>query len=492
MNRHLKQFIVVFLVAFLILSGTQPAFAADAKGIQVQYNGENLMLTETVKNVNGRIVVPFREIFEILGADVTYDPKTKTVLAKTEEREISFVPGGTEIKIVKNGITSIKKMDVASFIDKQLGLTYIPVRYVAASMGYSVGWDSAEKTVVIIDPDTLFANADTDFSIISKLMKSDLDLEKPYATTGNFSMSIKTDAEPGSIMPGLDFSAAGSMSGVQQKSNADLTMKLAFQFDKMLAQLTEEEKTQMQPLLDMFKETTMKIKMDGETGETYMNSSLFSALDPTVGPNTWYRMNVYDTYEQMGIDLKSIANMGYSDVKISEMLAASLSSMEYAEVSTYQDIKTTYAFAKNLIGDDAFSKRTAGSYVTYTLNLNQNSVLAAMTKTALTEGVSLDTLDLTELGDQLKNSSLNAEIMIKDKAGSLQAYSLKGSLALEEFSCSFDMTGDQKNAEGTMSVALKDLFNMTIDIESHIKETSAGPVLSLPEDAVIVDYPMIY
>jgi len=472
MKQFMKKFLAVTLAATLILSGTMTAFGADSKGIQVQYNGEDITVAGAAKIVDGRVMVPFRQTLESMGAEVTYDAKTKTISVKSGEKESSFTAGGTDITIAKNGVT------------------YVPVRFIAENMGYGVGWDADDKTVVIIDPATLFKNADADFSIISKLMKSDLDLEKAYATTGQFDMDITTYADPESIIPGMDFSVSGKMTGVQQKSNADLVMSLAFQFDKMLSKLTAEEKVQMEPLLSMFKNANMKIKMDGETGITYMNSTLFSAVDPTVGANTWYKMNVYDTYEEMGIDLKSISNMSYSDMKLSEMLAASFASMEYADTDTYQDIKTTYTFLKNLIGDQSFAKKTAGGYVTYTLNINQVSVLAALTKTALSEGISEDTMDLTELGDLLNTSKIGANIMIKEKAGSLYEYGLKGSCSLEDVNCSFDMTGNQKNADGKITIDQKDVMKMMIEVESHISETSSAPDLSLPADAVVVDYPM--
>ena len=448
MKLFMKKILAVTLTVTLILSGTVTAFGADSKGIKVQYNGEDITASGAAKIVDGRVMVPLRQTLESMGA---------------EDKEVLFTAGEKDM---------------------------VSVRFIAEKLGYGVGWDADDKTVVIIDPATLFTNADTDFSIISKLMKSDLDLEKAYATTGQFDMDITTYADPQSIMPGMDFSVSGKMTGVQQKSNADLVMSLAFQFDKMLSKLTVEEKTQMEPLLNMFKNANMKIKMDGETGITYMNSSLFSAIDPSVGANTWYKMNVYDTYEEMGIDLKSISNMSYSDVKLSEMLTASFSSMEYADTATYQDMKTTYTFLKNLIGDEAFARKTAGSYVTYTLNITQVSVLAALTKTALAEGISKDTMDLTEVGDLLNTSKIGANIMIKEKAGSLYEYGLKGSCSLEDLNCSFDMTGDQKNAVGQITVDQKDVMKMMMEVESHISETSTAPDLSLPADAVVVDYPM--
>jgi hypothetical protein len=490
MKTFLKKILAGALITTLVLSGTLTAFAADQSGIQVQYNGKSLALTEAAKNVDGRIMLPFRQVLESMGATVSYDPATKIITAKTSDRELSFAAGISEIKITKDGAVTSVKSDAAPFVDKSLNRTYVPVRVIAESLGYSVGWDPAAKTVVIIDPATLFANADADFSIISKLMKSDLDLEKPYASTGKFNMNVSTYASPGAILSGMDFSMSGTMTGVQQKSNADMTMTMAFNFDKMLSSLTPEEKTQMQPLLDMFKNASMKMKMNGETGETYMNSSIFTAVDPAVDQNTWYKMNVYDTYQEMGVDMKSLTGMSTSGLKLSELLTASLSASGTMDVNTYEDTKTTYQFLKNLIGDDAFAKKTAGSYTTYTLSLSQASIVAAMAKTALTAGVTVDKLDLSEAADIMNSGTVKADIMVKEKAGSLSGYELKGNCAFDDVSCSFDLAGDQLNAKVNMSFEQKDVMKVTGIVESHVSVASKAPDLSLPADAKIVDCPV--
>ncbi len=488
MKTILKRILTATLILTLVLSGTLTAFAADQSGIQVQYNGKNLALTDAAKNIDGRIMLPFRQVLESMGATVSYDPAAKIITAKTADREISFAAGKTEVTITKDGTVTSMKMSVAPFVEK--GRTYVPVRFIAESLGYAVGWDAAAKTVVIIDPATLFANADTDFSVISKLMKSDLDLEKPYASTGKFNMNFTTYATPGAILSGMNFDISGTMTGVQQKSSADMTMNMALNFDKMLATMTAEEKAQMQPLLDMFKNVDMKIKMNGETGETYMNSSMFAAMDPTVDTNTWYKMNVYDTYEAMGIDLKSLTGMSASGVKLSELLTASMSASGIMDIATYEDTKTTYQFMKNLIGDDAFTKKTAGNYVTYTLDLSKASIVAAMAKTALTEGIAVDKLNLSETADMINSGTINANIMIKEKAGSLSAYNLKADCSFEDITCSFNMNGDQLNAKVDMTFEQKDAFKMAGLVESHVSETSKAPDLSLPAGAKVVDYPM--
>jgi hypothetical protein len=240
----------------------------------------------------------------------------------------------------------------------------------------------------------------------------------------------------------------------------------------------------------MFKNASMKIKMNGETGETYMNSSMFAAMDPTVDQNTWYKMNVYDTYEAMGIDLKSLTGMSTSGVKLSDLLTASMSASGTMDIATYEDTKTTYQFLKNLIGDDAFTKKTSGSETAYTLSLSKASIVAAIAKTALEEGVTVDKLDLSETADMMNSGTVDANIVIKEKDGSLSGYDLRANCAYEDFTCSFDLVGDQMNAKVNMSFEQKDVIKVTGAVESHASVTSKVPDLSLPADAKIVDYPM--
>lgn len=478
------------IILTMILAGTTTAFAADSKGIPVQYNGKTLSMTDAAKNVNGRVMLPFREILESIGAKVSYDPATKIITAKTADREITFSAGKADVTILQSGTSKTVKMDVVPYIDKALNRTYVPVRFVAESLGYSVGWDAENKTVVIIDPNALFGKADEDFSVISKLIKTDLDMEKPYAATGKFDMDLTSYETAGSMMSGLSFGISGTMSGVQQKNNADMIMNLTFDLDKMLSGLSAEEKAQMQPMLAMFKNTDMKIKMNGETGETYMNSSLFSAMDPTVSTKTWYKMNVFDTYQSMGIDLKSLYGMGYDNLKLSELLAASLSASDSLSVSTYEDAQIMYGFLKNLIGDDAFAKSTAANITTYKLNLDQKAVLAAMAKTALSSGVSQSELDLADVTEALNTMKLNSAIVIKTKGDALYNYSLKGSLGVEDMDCIFDMSGDPLNVNCNVTFDQPEMMKMIMTVESHIKESATAPDLKLPADAVVVDYPM--
>lgn len=493
MKKILKRLFTITLIVTLTLtySGSVTAFGADSKGIKVQYNGENINFTDAaVKVVDGRTVVPFRQILEAMGAAVSYDTNTKIITAKTSDKEISFAVGGKDITINENGKKVTKKMDVAPFVDKNLNRTYVPVRFIAESMGYSVGWDEAEKTAIIINPANIFANVDKDFSIVNKLLKTDLDLEKPYETNGKFSCDVMTHNAPNATGPAMNFSVSGEMSGVQQKLNADLTMKLTVNMDKMLTSLPAEQKAALQPMLESLKNANMNVKMNGETGNTYMQSGLFSALDPTADKNTWYKMNIYDQYDAMGIDLKSMMSFQSAKMNLSDLLKI-MSSVEYSDVSAYKDMKTSYTFLKYLIGDEAFTTKASGGINTYTLDINQTSIMAALAKTAITEGVTNDSLDIKDLEKFLKESNLKASLTIQDKGGSLYGYSIKGSGAIEKKgSFAMDITGDQKNAVIDMTLDMEEVMKMAIKAESHVSETTKTPNVEIPAGAKVVEMPL--
>ena len=457
-----KALLVTILILSLVLAGTFTAFGTEptkATEIKVQFNGENVLFTDaSPKIINGRTMVPFRQILETMGATVTYDQQTNTVLSKLAQIEFSFIIGETDLTITKDNKTVIKKMDVAPFVDGKPGRTYVPVRFMAESLGYNVGWDNEEKTAVIIDPATLFKYADQDFSIIAKLLTSDLDLTKPYRNTAHFDMEFALyDAM--NPAEGITYSIVGDMSGIQQKSNADLLMNLMINAE--ILSIPIEQRTQMEEMLDLFKKVVMKVKMNGETGTMYMNSNLFKIMDPGYDDNTWLKMNFFDLYDDMGFDIRPWINLSYSEPSLSEMLGTIFSSMGDYNISTYQDINTAYASLKKLIGNEAFKQQTKGGITTYTLNLENGSIL-----------------DLDFKGN----------IIIKEKAGSLYHYDMEGNGSVEGTIFILDISGDQKNGEMKMTLDQKDVIKMVLYVQSNLTETSETPSLNPPAGAKIVDY----
>ena len=93
---------------------------------------------------DGRTMVPFRFIGEALGAEVDWDPATRTVFYVFGDTKIEIPIDSTTIRI--NGET--QRIDVpASFVN---GRTFVPVRMVSEQLGAGVNWNPVTRQVTIL------------------------------------------------------------------------------------------------------------------------------------------------------------------------------------------------------------------------------------------------------------------------------------------------------------------------------------------------------
>ncbi len=91
-----------------------------------------------------RTLVPFRKIFEALGAEVTWNNDTQQVRAIRGDTEISFVIGN-KVLLINQKDTII--MDVAPRIMGSRSM--VPLRAVSEPLGAQVGWDNDQRIVTI-------------------------------------------------------------------------------------------------------------------------------------------------------------------------------------------------------------------------------------------------------------------------------------------------------------------------------------------------------
>ncbi|HBL81961.1 MAG TPA: hypothetical protein DD391_05080 [Clostridiales bacterium] len=113
--------------------------------IMVSVNRSLLTFDQPPVIVNDRTLVPLRAIFEALGAVVDWEPTTRTVTARRDDINISLVVDTNIIK--KNGA------DIEIDVPAQIvgDRTMVPVRAISESLGASVDWDPATRTVLIDD-----------------------------------------------------------------------------------------------------------------------------------------------------------------------------------------------------------------------------------------------------------------------------------------------------------------------------------------------------
>jgi Copper amine oxidase N-terminal domain len=84
-----------------------------------------------------------RGVFEDLGADVSWDQKTRAVIIKKDTDMIKLFIDSN--KAYKNG--KLLPIDVSAKIIN--GRTMIPLRFISESIGATVKWDNETKNVFI-------------------------------------------------------------------------------------------------------------------------------------------------------------------------------------------------------------------------------------------------------------------------------------------------------------------------------------------------------
>ncbi|MBQ9314083.1 MAG: copper amine oxidase N-terminal domain-containing protein [Clostridia bacterium] len=144
--------ILLFFISIVSLLIMSSVYAAE---VEVQVNGTIIDFDDTTAQIiNNRTMVPFRKIFNELGVaneDITWNGESKTIIAKKKNIEIELQIGNNVASKKENGNSSDIILDSAPVIKNDR--TLVPLRFIAESLGKTVGWDAANKTAVIIDFD---------------------------------------------------------------------------------------------------------------------------------------------------------------------------------------------------------------------------------------------------------------------------------------------------------------------------------------------------
>ena len=153
MKRLFSRLCGMALAAALLVSAL-PVSGARATGIQVTLNDQPVAFSDAQPLMrDNRTFVPFRAIFESMGATVSWDDPSRTVTAKRGDRTVKLTIGRKACTVDRNGSDRSFSTDAAPFIEG--GRTYVPVRFAAQALGAAVGWDNNTQTVLIVDTEKM-------------------------------------------------------------------------------------------------------------------------------------------------------------------------------------------------------------------------------------------------------------------------------------------------------------------------------------------------
>ena len=119
-------------------------YARRMATILVQIDGEKIAFgDQRPAMVDGRTLVPVRGVLEHVGFDVDWNPVSGQVTLTSDDYEVILTIDSANF--ITNGITHT--LDVPAQIME--GRTMLPIRAVMESVGYYVGWDDGNRTVLI-------------------------------------------------------------------------------------------------------------------------------------------------------------------------------------------------------------------------------------------------------------------------------------------------------------------------------------------------------
>jgi len=127
------------------------AIAIAASGItttaqaapSVELNGQPLATSVSPVVMNGRTLVPMRDIFEALGATVNYNSLTRGIAAQRDNTNVNLQIGSRAALVNNQPVT----LEQAPLVTR--GSTLVPLRFVSEALGATVNWNGSQQLVSI-------------------------------------------------------------------------------------------------------------------------------------------------------------------------------------------------------------------------------------------------------------------------------------------------------------------------------------------------------
>lgn len=131
----MKRTMSILMIILLSISMVTVPVSAN-EGVSVFLDGELLVFDVPPQIIDGRVMVPMRKIFEVLGATVGWDGDTQKITAKKQ--------GATVVMQINSNFLSVNGNILDLDVPPQLvgERTLVPVRAIAESFEIDVFWNS--------------------------------------------------------------------------------------------------------------------------------------------------------------------------------------------------------------------------------------------------------------------------------------------------------------------------------------------------------------
>jgi len=160
-SKFSRLILCVVLGLFVLVISSGVVFASENNSVNVEINGQKLNSNAFIDSNSGTSLVPFRTIFETLGANVKWDQQTQTIIANKGNTLIRLKINDNYM-FVNNTPKDIKIRPIIIS-----GHTFVPLRVVSETLGADVNWDGNTRTVYISSVDNVNSNSNVNNSNVA-------------------------------------------------------------------------------------------------------------------------------------------------------------------------------------------------------------------------------------------------------------------------------------------------------------------------------------
>ena len=453
-----------------------PIAEAPASAIAVQLDGETLTFTDAMPQVREeRTFLPFRAVFEAMGAEVSYDAGTNQVSAARDGTTVTMTLGSTEAAVTTGGETTILAMDVAPYAAGNR--TYVPVRFAAQAFGCAVGWDQDDSTVILVDTQKLLedAKAGRTFTYLDKYLAYN-----ERFSTGTWAMEADFDAAVTMLGMG-PVTLEGAMSGITAGSTqmeAAMTMKMDLKalldgFSGLVSAGTgtegdvdAETQAETDALLKALKEDGISVELRGDlgTGMLYFTLSGGVLTDAGVPADTWISMDMAGMYEAMGMDYDSLIRASV-DMDPNVLLQTALGGVTLTDKDAdYVLLSALVEGVAQFLSDEAFVE-DGGNYTTsYTLEQDGAAMTIAFT--------------LLMKDDAVVGYDMAMEVTAGDDEAGIPATSMDMKAGMDA----------DNNMTAVITMDVDNMLDLSLEMTGSYAATDKAPQLTPPADATVISY----
>lgn len=151
MIKRIKALCVLVIVVLVALSSNFNVSAATLvgkdlytmKNVSIEINGKKASIKSSILNKKGHLLLPMRELYEALGAQVSWDPKKKTASSIRNGKRVDLTINSKTAKV--DGVNV--SMEVAPLLYKNR--TYFPLRFASENFDGIVVWNEGKQKVEI-------------------------------------------------------------------------------------------------------------------------------------------------------------------------------------------------------------------------------------------------------------------------------------------------------------------------------------------------------